>query len=238
MMKTLCIATRNVNKSHEMAPVLSPFWVVKCSADYPEMEGNDDIAETGDTFLANATIKAVATSQLVPDYVLADDSGLECDALDGAPGVFSARYGGIPSSVEKNNAKLLQELDRVGAKNAATAQRALPLRAGAGEGGRSDCELRRCVRGNDRARAEGNKRFWLRSAFHPAGLRTDVRPTDGENEDEPEPSRIGAEEIRRLVQGESGGVKGRDGINGILRKKISFKIRHPERRPGIDGAFR
>ena len=113
--KTLCIATRNPNKAHEMAPVLSPFWEVKCSADYPEMEGLDDIEETGDTFLANATIKAVTTSQIIPDYVLADDSGLECDAIDGAPGVFSARYGGIPYSAEKNNAKLLQELERVGA---------------------------------------------------------------------------------------------------------------------------
>jgi XTP/dITP diphosphohydrolase len=113
--KTLCIATRNVNKAREMAPVLAPFWEVKCSADYPEMEGTDEIEETGDTFLANATLKAVATSRIITDYVLADDSGLECDALDGAPGVFSARYGGIPSSAEKNNAKLLQELERVGA---------------------------------------------------------------------------------------------------------------------------
>ena len=114
--KTLCIATRNPNKPPEIAPVLAPVWQVKCSADYPEMEGHDDIVETGDTFLANATLKAVGTSQLITDYVLADDSGLECDALDGAPGVFSARYGGIPSSPEKNNAKLLQELERVGAK--------------------------------------------------------------------------------------------------------------------------
>jgi XTP/dITP diphosphohydrolase len=113
--KTLCIATRNVNKAREMAPVLAPFREVKCSADYPEMEALDDIEETGDTFLANATLKAVATSRIITDYVLADDSGLECDALDGAPGVFSARYGGIPSSAEKNNAKLLQELERVGA---------------------------------------------------------------------------------------------------------------------------
>jgi XTP/dITP diphosphohydrolase len=113
--KTLCIATRNTNKAQEMAPVLAPFWEVKCSADYPEMEGLDEIAETGDTFLANATLKAVATSQILTDYVLADDSGLECDALDGTPGVFSARYGGIPSSAEKNMGKLLQELDRVGA---------------------------------------------------------------------------------------------------------------------------
>ncbi len=113
--KILCIATRNRNKVGEMAPSLAPFWEVKSSADYPEMEGLDEIAETGDTFLANATLKAVATSQIITDYVLADDSGLECDALDGAPGVFSARYGGIPSSTEKNNAKLLQELNRVGA---------------------------------------------------------------------------------------------------------------------------
>ena len=62
--KTLCIATRNTNKAREMAPVLAPFWEVKCSADYPEMEGLDDIVETGDTFLANATLKAVATSRL------------------------------------------------------------------------------------------------------------------------------------------------------------------------------
>ena len=114
--KTLCIATRNKYKAQEMAPVLAPFWEVKCSADYPEMEGLDEIAETGDTFLANATLKAVATSQIITDYVLADDSGLECDALDGAPGVFSARYGGIPSSAEKNMQKLLQELERVGAR--------------------------------------------------------------------------------------------------------------------------
>jgi XTP/dITP diphosphohydrolase len=114
MKKTLCIATRNAHKVQELAPVLAPYWTVKCTADYPEMT-DIDIEETGDTFLANATLKAISTSQIVPDHVLADDSGLECDALNGAPGVFSARYGGIPSSVERNNAKLLQELERAGA---------------------------------------------------------------------------------------------------------------------------
>ena len=110
--KTLCIATRNSHKVHELTPLLAPFWNVKSSADYPELE---EVDETGDSFLANATLKAVATSQVVADHVLADDSGLECDALDGAPGVFSARYGGIPSSDVQNNAKLLQELARVNA---------------------------------------------------------------------------------------------------------------------------
>ena len=114
--KTLCIATLNRNKVEEIAPMLAATWDVKSTADYP---GVEEIEETGDSFLANATLKAVAVSQVVPDYVLADDSGLECDALDGAPGVFSARYGGIPSSAETNNAKLLQELARV---NAATPQ--------------------------------------------------------------------------------------------------------------------
>jgi XTP/dITP diphosphohydrolase len=111
--KTLCIATRNPHKVEEMASVLAPFWEVKCSSDYPGLE--EEIEETGDTFLANATLKAVTTSQRIPDYVLADDSGLEVDALDGAPGVFSARYGGIPSSTEKNNAKLLEELGKLNA---------------------------------------------------------------------------------------------------------------------------
>jgi len=110
--KPLCIATRNAHKVQEMAPVLAPFWDVKCSSDYPEVE---EIEETGDTFLANATLKAVATSLAIPDYALADDSGLEADALGGAPGVFSARYGGIPSSAEKNNAKLLEELAKLNA---------------------------------------------------------------------------------------------------------------------------
>jgi XTP/dITP diphosphohydrolase len=110
--KTLCLATRNAHKVAEMAEVLAPYWTVKSSADYPDLE---EIEETGSTFLENATLKALTTAAGVPDYVLADDSGLECDALDSAPGVFSARYGGIPSSTEKNNAKLLEELQRVGA---------------------------------------------------------------------------------------------------------------------------
>ena len=131
--KILCLATRNEHKVREMAPALSPLWEVKSSVDYPDME---EIDETGDSFLANATLKAVATSHAVPDDVLADDSGLECDALDGAPGVFSARYGGIPSSAEQNNAKLLQELARCERDHAAAARGPLPLRAGPGPGGR------------------------------------------------------------------------------------------------------
>jgi XTP/dITP diphosphohydrolase len=109
---TLCLATRNRHKVAEITPFLEAFWTIKSSLDYPDLE---EVDETGDSFLANASLKAVATSQVVPDHVLADDSGLECDILDGAPGVFSARYGGIPSSDAQNNAKLLQELARLNA---------------------------------------------------------------------------------------------------------------------------
>ena len=181
--KTLCIATRNAHKVQEMASVLAPFWEVKSSADYPEMNELDNIAETGDTFLANATLKAVATSQVIGDHVLADDSGLECDALDGAPGVFSARYGGIPSSPERNNTKLLQELERVGRHHAAATGRALPVRARPGEGGRRDRQLRRRMRRHPCTRGQGRARLRLRSALHPAGLRAHLRPARRENED-------------------------------------------------------
>src|SRR5579871_4881984 len=155
--KTLCLATRNENKVTEMNDVLASLWLVKSSADYPELE---EIEETGSTFLENATLKAQITSATIPDYVLADDSGLECDALNGAPGVFSARYGGIPSSTERNNAKLLQELARGGHLGAAT-RGAVPVRAGAGVRGRGGSELRWDVRGNDWPRAEGQQRLWV-----------------------------------------------------------------------------
>jgi XTP/dITP diphosphohydrolase len=130
---TLCIASRNLHKVQEIAPILAPYWTVKSSRDYPDLE---EVDETGDSFLANAMLKAVTTSLAIPDHVMADDSGLECDALDGAPGVFSARYGGVPSSDANNNAKLLQELQRVNAvtpQQRAARYRCVLLVARAGE---------------------------------------------------------------------------------------------------------
>ncbi len=168
--KPLCIATRNQNKVHEMEAALSQFWEVKCSGDYPALDALDDIAETGDTFLANAQIKAVTTSQVIENYVLADDSGLECDALDGAPGVFSARYGGIPSSTEKNTAKLLQELDRVGAENAPAAERALSLRPRFGKGRRSDLKFWKApAEGTIALASKGTNGFGYDPLFVPQG---------------------------------------------------------------------
>jgi len=73
----------------------------------------DEVAmpeETGKTFLANARIKARAVAEATGEVALADDSGLEVDALGGDPGVFSARYAGLAASDADNNEKLLAEL--------------------------------------------------------------------------------------------------------------------------------
>ena len=82
------------------------FEVVDATAfsDFPE------IVETGTTFLKNARLKAVGISRLIDGWVLSDDSGLEVDALDGAPGVWSSSFGGEEGNHAKNNARLLAEM--------------------------------------------------------------------------------------------------------------------------------
>lgn len=74
--------------------------------------------ETGSTFEENATLKAVYYSQFTPDFVFADDSGLVVDALNGEPGVYSARYAGTNATDAENNHLLLQRLDGLSARRA------------------------------------------------------------------------------------------------------------------------
>lgn len=106
MTKRLVVATRNAHKVEEIRAILTDYEVCDLSAisDPPLVE------ETGTTFLANATLKALAISELTDALVLSDDSGLEVDALGGDPGVFSSRYGGEDGNDALNNAKLLREL--------------------------------------------------------------------------------------------------------------------------------
>ena len=82
---------------------------------HPELPS---VEETGTTFMENATLKAVEISKQVPGLVLSDDSGLEVDALGGAPGVYSSRYAGEDGNDSANNTKLLHELDGVGDRTA------------------------------------------------------------------------------------------------------------------------
>ena len=83
--------------------------------------------ETGTSFLENALLKARHAAQATGGAAIADDSGLEVDALGGAPGIYSARYAGAGADDAANNAKLLEALARTPAERA---QRALPLRPG------------------------------------------------------------------------------------------------------------
>lgn len=106
--KTIIIATKNEGKAKEFKQMLEPKgYYIKTLLDYPEIE---DVNETGYTFEDNARLKAETISELLQTAVLADDSGLCIDALDGAPGVFSARFSGEEKNDARNNAKVLAML--------------------------------------------------------------------------------------------------------------------------------
>ncbi|MFD0672944.1 RdgB/HAM1 family non-canonical purine NTP pyrophosphatase [Cohnella sp. GCM10027633] len=110
---TLVIATCNAGKTKEFREAFGALGIEV--RDLREVEGVPDIEETGTTFADNALIKARAVADIVGLPVLADDSGLCVDALDGAPGVYSARYSGEGATDASNNAKLLRELAAIGA---------------------------------------------------------------------------------------------------------------------------
>jgi XTP/dITP diphosphohydrolase len=106
---TVLVATRNKGKTKEFREAFRKIGIeVK---DLFDTEGIPTIEETGTTIAENAYIKAKAVADIVGIPVLADDSGLCVDALDGAPGVYSARYAGEDAADRDNNAKLLRELE-------------------------------------------------------------------------------------------------------------------------------
>ena len=107
-MQTVIIATGNQGKLKEFKELMADLPVeVKSLGDFPQI---GDIAETGATFAENAYLKAKAVYDATGCLTIADDSGLEVDALDGAPGIYSARYAGEEKNDDANNAKLLQAL--------------------------------------------------------------------------------------------------------------------------------
>ena len=110
----LIVATRNQKKTIEIREMLAGICEV---IDVSELEAEGmslpEVEETGTTFVENATLKAIGISRVVEGLVLADDSGLEVDGLDGEPGVWSSSYGGEEGNHLKNNARLEKELVRV-----------------------------------------------------------------------------------------------------------------------------
>lgn len=110
-MRELIIATKNVGKVKEFAEIFEPLgFKVKTLLDFPNAP---EIEETGVTFEENALLKAKGIANLLHKMVLADDSGLVIDALDGRPGVYSARYAGVDKNDEANIKKVLDEMKGV-----------------------------------------------------------------------------------------------------------------------------
>jgi XTP/dITP diphosphohydrolase len=109
----LIVATRNAHKTREIQRILGPAFTVTDLSSHPEIP---EIRENGKSFGENAILKAVGASRHLPGLIVADDSGLEVDALGGAPGIFSARYAGKNATDKRNIDKLLDELARIGAE--------------------------------------------------------------------------------------------------------------------------
>lgn len=123
----LLLATRNAHKAREVREILGDGWIVEDLSVLPDLA---DVEETGETFEENARIKALAAAPFYDGWVLADDSGLEVDALGGAPGVRSARYAGGGADMEKNRALLMSKM-RGAANRAARFRCVLALAKGA-----------------------------------------------------------------------------------------------------------
>lgn len=104
----IVLATRNRKKVEELMRMFSGYSVVFQTVD--AFPGCPDVIEDGRTFRQNAVKKAVAIARYTGCLALADDSGLEVDALDGAPGVYSARYAGKDASDGDNVKKLLKNM--------------------------------------------------------------------------------------------------------------------------------
>ncbi|MBB6445640.1 XTP/dITP diphosphatase [Bacillus benzoevorans] len=105
------IATKNPGKAREFVKMFEPYNVeVKTLLDFPEFA---EIEETGKTFEENAILKAETVCKQLGEMAIADDSGIMVDALEGRPGIFSARYAGENKDDEANNDKLLGELKDV-----------------------------------------------------------------------------------------------------------------------------
>jgi XTP/dITP diphosphohydrolase len=111
----LIIATRNRHKTAEIRSMVGGRFEVLDATSFPEFP---EVEETGTTFLENATLKAEAISRVAAGWVLADDSGLEVDALAGRPGVFSSSFGGVEGDHPRNNARLIAEMAGVSNRGA------------------------------------------------------------------------------------------------------------------------
>ena len=108
----LVLGTRNKKKRRELEYLLSPFPQIQLKS-LEDFENAIEVEETGTTFAANAALKATEQAVHLSQFVLGEDSGLSVAALDGRPGVYSARYSGENATDDSNKVKLIEELSGV-----------------------------------------------------------------------------------------------------------------------------
>ena len=115
MTQTIYLASGNAHKLHELQTALDQAGLPVRVAGPDKIGGMPEVEETGSTFEANALLKAHGLKEIGPSdaWFLADDSGIEIDALDGRPGVISARYAGEPCDDQANNDKVIEEMKGV-----------------------------------------------------------------------------------------------------------------------------
>ncbi len=114
-MKTIYLASGNAHKLHELQTALEEAGLSVCVKGPAEIGGMPEVEETGSTFEANALLKAFGLLKIGPEdaWFLADDSGIEIDALEGCPGVISARYAGSACDDEANNDRVIREMAEI-----------------------------------------------------------------------------------------------------------------------------
>jgi len=157
---SLTLSSGNAHKVTEIRDMLGiPLRSLKDVPDAPDFE------ETGTTFEANARIKARGLADFIGGWALADDSGLAVNALDGAPGVYSARYAGIHGDDAANNAKLLADLAEISDRGAAF----VCVLALCGPGGK-EWIIRGECRGRIARAASGSNGFGYDPLFIPEGF--------------------------------------------------------------------
>lgn len=105
------LASRNAKKCDEIRALLAPYGVPLKGVH--EFENVPDVVEDGESFAENAAKKAAETARHVGHWAIGEDSGLRVDALQGRPGIYSARFSGPDATDESNNARLIQELEGV-----------------------------------------------------------------------------------------------------------------------------
>ncbi len=169
--RRLLVATRSRHKLRELTELLHLPDTELVSPD--DVGIPDEPEETGETFEANASLKARYYARLSGLPTLADDSGLEVDALGGGPGVRTRRYSGPDATDTSNNAKLLRELDGVpaeqrGARYVCVLALALPEAAGV-RGGLGTVTRRGTCRGRIATETRGTGGFGYDPLFEPAG---------------------------------------------------------------------